>query len=146
MWLIEWNQPKIFIGRIDPEAESSSTLATWYNDLTHCKRTWCWKRWKAKGEGRSRRWDGLWHHGLNRHEFEQSLRESGEQRNLEWCSPWGHKKSGAAQQLSDKCSCSVTESCWAFCDHTGLYPQAFLSIRFFRKEYWRGLPFFPTHS
>ena len=49
---------------------------------------------KEKGEAEDEM--VCWHHGLNQHEFEQTLRESGEQRNLEWYSPRGHKKSGAA--------------------------------------------------
>ena len=36
----EENQPWIFIGRTDSEAESSYTLATWYEELTQ-KRPWC---------------------------------------------------------------------------------------------------------
>ena len=37
---------------------SSSTLATWYEELTHWKRPWCWKRLKAEGEGNNRKWYG----------------------------------------------------------------------------------------
>ena len=37
---------------------SSSTLATWYEELTHWKRPWCWERLKAGGEGDNRGWDG----------------------------------------------------------------------------------------
>ena len=33
-----------------------------------------------------------WHHGLNGHEFEQALGDSGEQRSLACFSPWGHKE------------------------------------------------------
>ena len=36
---------------------SSNTLATWWEELTHCKRPWCWERLKA-GEGDDRGWDG----------------------------------------------------------------------------------------
>ena len=36
---------------------SSSTLATWCEELTHLKRPWCWERMKA-GEGDDRGWDG----------------------------------------------------------------------------------------
>ena len=36
---------------------NSSTLATWYEKLTHWKRPWCWERLKA-GEGNDRGWDG----------------------------------------------------------------------------------------
>ena len=35
-----------------------SSLGTWYKEPTHWKRSWCWERLKAKGEGGSRRWDG----------------------------------------------------------------------------------------
>ena len=52
---------------INPEYSSESwkmlklnvnTLATWYKELTHGKRPWCWERLKAGREGDSRRWDG----------------------------------------------------------------------------------------
>ena len=37
---------------------SSNTLATWFEELTHWKRHWCWERLKAGGEGDDRGWDG----------------------------------------------------------------------------------------
>ena len=37
---------------------NSSTLATWCKGLTHLKRPWCWERFKARGEGDDRGWDG----------------------------------------------------------------------------------------
>ena len=37
---------------------SSNTLATWWEELTHLKRPWCWERLKAGGEGNDRGWDG----------------------------------------------------------------------------------------
>ena len=49
------NQSSIFIGRTDAEA---NTLATWCEELTHWKRSWCWERLKAGGEGDDRGWDG----------------------------------------------------------------------------------------
>ena len=33
-------------------------LATWWEELTHLKRPWCWERLKAGGEGDDREWDG----------------------------------------------------------------------------------------
>ena len=36
---------------------SSNTLATWFEELTHLKRPWCWERLKA-GEGDDRGWGG----------------------------------------------------------------------------------------
>ena len=37
---------------------SSNTLATWYKEPTHCQRSWCWERLKAKGERDGRGWNG----------------------------------------------------------------------------------------
>ena len=37
---------------------SSSTLATWCEELTHLKRPWCWERLKVGGEGDNGGWDG----------------------------------------------------------------------------------------
>ena len=50
------NQSWIFIGRTDAEAETP--MATWWEELTHWKRPWCWERLKAGGEGDDRGWDG----------------------------------------------------------------------------------------
>ena len=33
-----------------------------------------------------------WHHGLNGHEFEQTLGNSEGQGSLAYCSPWSHKE------------------------------------------------------
>ena len=37
---------------------NSNILATWSEELTHLKRSWCWERLKAGGEGDDRGWDG----------------------------------------------------------------------------------------
>ena len=37
---------------------SSNTLTTWWEELTHWKRPWCWEGLKAGGEGDNRGWDG----------------------------------------------------------------------------------------
>ena len=52
------NQPWIFIGRTDAETETLNTLATWYEELIHWKRPWCWERLRAGGDGDDRGWDG----------------------------------------------------------------------------------------
>ena len=36
----------------------SNSLATWCEELTPCKRPWCWGRLRAGGEGDDRGWDG----------------------------------------------------------------------------------------
>ena len=40
------------------QTHKSNTLATWYKELTHWKRPWCWERFKAGGEGDDRGWGG----------------------------------------------------------------------------------------
>ena len=52
------NQSWIFTGRTDADAEAPNTLVTWYEELTHLKRPWCWERLGAGGEGDDRGWDG----------------------------------------------------------------------------------------
>ena len=37
---------------------NSNTLATWWEELTHLKRPWCWERLRAGGEGDDRGWNG----------------------------------------------------------------------------------------
>ena len=52
------NQSWVFIGRTDVEAETPIFLTTWFEELTHLKRPWCWERLRAGGEGDNRGWDG----------------------------------------------------------------------------------------
>ena len=42
-----------------------------------------------------------WHHRLNGHEFEQTLRDTEGQGSLVCCSPWDHKESHMTEQLPD---------------------------------------------
>ena len=42
-----------------------------------------------------------WHHQLNGHEFEQTLRDSEGQGSLACCSPQGYKVSDMTEQLYD---------------------------------------------
>ena len=37
---------------------NSNTLATWFEELTHLKRPWCWERLRAGEEEDNRGWDG----------------------------------------------------------------------------------------
>ena len=55
---LKGNQSWIYIGRTDVEAETLNTLATWCEELTQLKRSWCWERLRAGGEGEDRGWDG----------------------------------------------------------------------------------------
>ena len=55
------NQPWIFIGRTDAEAEAP-TLATWCEKLTHWKRPWCGKDWRQEEKGTTEDEMVGWHH------------------------------------------------------------------------------------
>ena len=47
----------------------SNILATWYEELTHWKRLWCWERLKVEGEeGEEDKMVG-WNHQFNGHEL-----------------------------------------------------------------------------
>ena len=83
----KWNQPWLFIGRADAEAEAP---ILWPLDAKSqlIGKDWCWERLKAGGEGNDRGLDGLWDHQFNEHEFEQILGDRGGQRSLASCSPW----------------------------------------------------------
>ena len=68
--------------------------------LTHCKRSWCWERLKAGGEGTTEDEMVGWHHQLNGHEFEQAPGVGDGQGSLVCCSPWGHKESDMTEGLN----------------------------------------------
>ena len=81
------NQSWIFIGRTDAEAE---TPILWPPD----EKNWLiWKDpdavkdWGQKEKGTTEDEMVGWHQQLSGHEFEQTLRDSGEQRHLVCCSP-----------------------------------------------------------
>ena len=61
-WTVRRSNPSI-LKEISPGCSwcwswSSNTLATWWEELTHLKRLWCWERLRAGGEGDDRGWDG----------------------------------------------------------------------------------------
>ena len=70
---------------------NSNTLATWWEELTHWNRPWCWERLKVEGEGDNRRWDGWM---ASPTQWAWVWVNSGSwwwQGSLWCCSPWGPK-------------------------------------------------------
>ena len=63
------NQPWIFTGRTNTEAEAQYFLTTWFEEPTHWKRPWCWERLKVGGEETNRGRMVGWHCWLNEHAF-----------------------------------------------------------------------------
>ena len=93
------NQPWIFIGRTDAEAE---TPILWPPDL----RNWhvgkdpdAGKDWRQEKGTTEDEMVG-WHHRLNGHEFEQTPGVGDGQGSLACCSPWGRKESDTTEQLN----------------------------------------------
>ena len=94
------NQPWIFIGKTDVEAE---TPILWPPDVKSQligkdpdvgKDRWQEEKGVTEGE-----MVGL-HHRFNGHEFEQTPGDSEGQGSLAWCSPWGHKKSNTIDRTT----------------------------------------------
>ena len=79
---------------------SSNTLATWWEELIHWKRPWCWERLKAGREGKTENETVGWHHQPDGHEPEQASGVGDGQGNLVCCGPWGHKESDTTERLN----------------------------------------------
>ena len=82
------NQPQIFIGRTDAEAEAPTL---WSPDA---KSRLIGKDPDARKDGRQETTEDemvVWHHRLNGHEFEQTLGDGDGQGSLACCSPWSRR-------------------------------------------------------
>ena len=88
------NQPWIFIGRTNAEAETPILWPPDAKEPNHWKRPWCWERLKAGREGDDRGRDGWMASPTQWHEFEQAPGDGEGQRSLVCCSPWGRKDWG----------------------------------------------------
>ena len=99
------NQPWVFIGRTDAEAEASILWPPDAKSGLTGKDPDPGKEWRQEDEGMTEEEMTGWHHQVNGHEFEQTLKDSEGQGSLACCSPWGCKES---KWLS---SWTTTESC-----------------------------------
>ena len=87
------NQPWIFTGRTDAEAE---TPTLWPPDAKNWligKDLDAGKDWRQEKKGTTEDEMAGWHHRLNGHEFEKSPGVGDGQGSLACCSPWGRKES-----------------------------------------------------
>ena len=96
------NQPWIFIGRIDAEAEASVLWLTDANSWLIGKDPVARKDWGQEEKGEAEDEMVGWHHQLNGHELEQTLGDGEGQESLACCSPWGHKESDMTELLNNK--------------------------------------------
>ena len=95
------NQPLIFIGRTDDEAE---TPIFWPPDA----KSWLTGKDPDSGKDYRQEENGMtedemvrWHHHLNGNEFEQTLGNSKGQGRLVCCSPWGCKALDTTEWLNN---------------------------------------------
>ena len=94
------NQPLIFIGKTDAEAE---TPTLWPPDAKNWligKDPDVRKDWRQEEKGTIEDEMVGWHHQLNGHEFEQALGVGDGQGGLVCCSPWGHKELDITDQVN----------------------------------------------
>ena len=96
---LKGNQPRIFIGRSDAEAEA---LILWPPDVKSLltgKDPDAGKDW---GQEKEATVDEMveWHHQLSGQKFEQTPGGSEGHRSLACCSPWGHKGLDTIERLN----------------------------------------------
>ena len=92
------NQPWIFIGRTDAEAEAS---ILWPPDMKNWligKDPDAGKDWRLLEKGMTEDEMFGWHHQLNAHEFEQTLGDSEGQGSLVYCTPLGGKEADMTER------------------------------------------------
>ena len=94
------DQSWVFIGGTDVWSWNSNTLATWWEELTHLKRSWCWERLRAGGEGDTEDEMVGWHHWLNGYGFGWTPGVGDGQGGLVCCNSWGHKESDMTELLN----------------------------------------------
>ena len=113
---IQWvnpkgNQPWMFIGRTDAEAEAPVLWAPDAKSQLTGKDPDAGKDWGKEKKGMTEDKMAGWHQRLNEHEFEQTLGDSEGQGSLACCSPWGCKESDMTEWLNNnnkmlnKCCC-----------------------------------------
>ena len=96
------NQPWIFIGRTDAEAEAPILWPPDMKNRLTGKDPDAGKDWRQEEKGMIEDEMVGWHHQLNGHEFGQVSWDGEGQGSLACCSPWGHKELDTTEQLNKK--------------------------------------------
>ena len=94
------HQPWGFTGRTDAKAEAPILWPPDAKSQLIGKDPDAGKDWRQEEKGTTEDETVEWHRWLNGHEFEQTLGESGRQRSLACCRPWGHKELDTTEQQS----------------------------------------------
>ena len=96
----KWNQPWIFIGRTDAEAEVPILWSPDAKNWLTGKDPDAGKDWGQEEKGTIEDEMVGWHHWLDGHEFEQALGIGDGQETLACWSPWGRKESDMTEELT----------------------------------------------
>ena len=146
------NQPWIFIGRTDAEAEAP---IVWPPDA----KSWLIGKDCGAGKDGGQEEKGTtedemvgWQHRLDGHEFKQAP-GVGEGQNpiLACCSLWGHRESDTTEWLKDSknCCCLVTKSCPRLCEPMDCSTPGFLVLCYLKfaqtHVHWVGDDIQPSH-
>ena len=99
---LKGNQPWIFIGRTDAEAEAPILWPPDVKSQLTGKDPDAGKDWRKGEKGMTEDDIVGWYHWLNGHEFEQTLGDGEGQGSLTSCSPWGHKELDMTELLDNK--------------------------------------------
>ena len=111
------NQPWIFIGMTDTEAEASllwpPNVKSWTGKDPDAGKDWEQKKGTTEDEVVG------WHHRLNEHESKQTPGDGGGQGSLACCSSWSRKQLDTTKPLNNKslrwCIFNCISSCQALC-------------------------------
>ena len=106
------NQPWIFIGKTDVDAEAPTLWSPDVKSQFIGKAADAGKDWGQEEKGITEDKTGRWHHWLNGHKSEQTPGDSEGQESLEFCTLWGQKRVGhplaTEQQPRGKESSQIT--------------------------------------
>ena len=94
------NQPWIFIGRTDAEAEAPILWSPDEKNWLIGKDPDAGKDWRQEEKGTTENEMVGWRHWLNGHEFEQALGFGDGQGGLVCCDSWRHEESDTTEQLN----------------------------------------------
>ena len=95
------NQPWLFIGKTDAEAEATILWSPDVKSWLIGKDLHAGKDWRQEEKGMTEDEMAGWHHQLNGHEFEQTPGNGEGQGSLACCSPWGRKEVDITEQLNN---------------------------------------------
>ena len=95
------DQPWIFIGRTDPEAETPNLWPPYVKNWLIWKDPDAGEDWRQEEKGTAEDEMVGWHPRLNGHEFEQAPGDGERQGSLACCSPWGCKEADTTEQLNN---------------------------------------------